>query len=216
MKQQVVLAMIWDDLITKLAEELSPERLEHSLGVVEAGVHLARRWGANEEQVRLAGLLHDCAKGMSPDELLHWALAFDIVRNDIERVCPDLLHGPVGAMLAWKKYGVTDAAVLSAIRLHTLGGEKMSLLERIIYLADYVEPGRAFPGVEELRVLAEQDLNLALLRAMEGTIRYVLERGLPLHPQTVRARNSLLAEITADQRERGNHGGEEKGGYAPT
>lgn len=208
--------MRWNDLVAKLARELSPERLEHSLGVAEDGVHLARRWGANEEQVRLAGLLHDCAKGMSPAELLQWALAFDIVRDDTERACPDLLHGPVGALLAWKEYGVTDAAVLSAIRLHTLGGEGMSLLERIIYLADYIEPGRAFPGVEELRVLAEQDLNLALLRAMEGTIRYVLERGLPLHPQTVRARNSLLAEIKADQRERGNHGGEEKAGYAPT
>jgi len=191
--------MTWNDLIAKLAVELTPERLEHSLGVAEASVHLARRWGANEEQARLAGLLHDCAKGMGQDELLQWALAFGIVRNDIERACPDLLHGPVGALLAWKEYGVTDAAVLSAIRLHTLGGEGMSLLERIIYLADYIEPGRAFPGVEEVRVLAEKNLNLALLRAMEGTIRYVLERGLPLHPQTVRARNSLLAEAKANQ-----------------
>ncbi|MDK2856197.1 MAG: hypothetical protein PWQ86_1410 [Bacillota bacterium] len=207
--------MIWEDLVAKLAERLSPERLKHSLGVAEAGVRLARRWGANEEQARLAGLLHDCAKGLSPDELLQWALAFGIVGNDIERACPDLLHGPVGALIAWKEYGVMDAAVLSAIRLHTLGGEGMNLLERIIYLADYIEPGRAFPGVEELRALAEQDLDRALLRAMEGTIRYVLQRGLLLHPQTVRARNSLLAEMATDRRERGKHGREEKAGCAP-
>lgn len=190
--------------------------MRHSLGVVTAAAYLAERWGADSVQARLAGLLHDCAKGMQGDELLQWSLAFGIVRDDTERTCPDLLHGPVGALLAWKEYGVTDVEVLQAIRLHTLGAEGMRLLDKIIYLADYIEAGRDFPGVEELRAAAEEDLNLAVLKAMEGTIRYVLARGLPLHPQTVRARSSLLAEVARNTRERGKHGrGQEKAGCAP-
>ncbi|HHY93164.1 MAG TPA: HD domain-containing protein [Firmicutes bacterium] len=204
--------MTWEELTDRLAAHLTPDRLQHSLGVVETAARLAVRWGAAVAQARLAGLLHDCAKGLTADELLQWAAAFGIVRSDTEIACPDLLHGPVGALLAWKEYGVTDRAVLTAIRLHTLGAPDMGLLDKLIYLADYIEPGRAFPGVEDLRRRAEQDLNQAVLRAMDGTIRYVLERGLPLHPQTVAARNQLLREA-AETGERGKHDrGEEKAG----
>ncbi|MDK2927382.1 MAG: hypothetical protein PWR31_1072 [Bacillota bacterium] len=204
------------ELKARLAAQLTPERLEHSLGVAAAAVELAQRWGVDAGRAWLAGLLHDCAKGMRADELLQWALAFGIVRDDTETACPDLLHGPVGALLAWKEYGVADAAVLSAIRLHTLGAEEMGPLDKIIYLADYIEPGRDFSGVEELRRSAEQDLNQAVLQAMEATIRYVLKRGLPLHPQTVAARNSLLREVAPETRERGKHDrGKEKAGSPP-
>ncbi|NLY50100.1 MAG: HD domain-containing protein [Firmicutes bacterium] len=194
--------LAWRDMEARLAAALTPQRLRHSYGVAETGVHLALRWGASAEQARVAGLLHDCAKGLDQDKLLQWALAFGILSDDSERVYPDLLHAPVGAVLAWKVYGVTDQAILSAIRLHTQGGENMSILERIIYLADYIEPGRIFPGVEKVRALAYRDLNQAVLTAMEGTMRHVLEQGLVLHPQTVRARNRLLQEVFA-KRERG-------------
>lgn len=201
-----------DDIKTKLKSSLTGHRYQHSLGVADVAVELARRYGGDENKAYGAGLLHDCAKGLGNDQLLQTALAFGIVRDDTERVCPDLLHGPVGAMLAWKEYGVDDPEILTAIALHTLGAEGMGLLAKIIYVADYIEPNRRFPGVDDLRVLAQQNLDQAVFRAMDHTIAYVLHQGLPLHPQTVRARNSLLLIAAAYTGERGKNDPNEKTG----
>lgn len=202
----------YEDVKTKLQGSLPRHRYLHSLGVAEVAVQLAQLYGGDVDKVYLAGLLHDCAKGFGNAQLLQTALAFGIVRNDTEKVYPDLLHGPVGALLAWKEYGVDDAEILTAIALHTLGSEEMGLLAKIIYLADFIEPGRNFPGADDLRILAFQDLNRAVLQAMDNTIAYVLRQGMPLHPQTVRARNGLLLTTAAYKRERGENDPNEKAG----
>ncbi|MGI6130084.1 MAG: bis(5'-nucleosyl)-tetraphosphatase (symmetrical) YqeK [bacterium] len=202
--------MLYQETKAKLKDILTASRYRHSLAVAQVAAELGQCHGVDLDRAYKAGLLHDCAKGLGSEELLQTALAFGIVRDDTELICPDLLHGPVGAMLAWKEYGVNDAEILTAIAAHTLGAEKMGLLSKIIYIADYVEPNRSFPGVEDLRALAPNNLNLAVLRAMDCTIAYVLEQSLPLHPQTVRARNSLLLETAAYTREREEENGPHK------
>ncbi|HHV07392.1 MAG TPA: HD domain-containing protein [Firmicutes bacterium] len=202
----------YEEAKTKLRTTLPLHRYQHSLEVAEVAVKLAQCHGGKVKKAYLAGLLHDCAKGLEEDLLLQTALAFGIVRNDTEKACPDLLHGPVGALLAWKEYGVDDPEILTAIAVHTLGSEEMGLLAKIIYLADYIEPGRRFPGVDDLRALAYEDLNRAVLQAMDNTILYLLRQGLLLHPQTMKARNSLLLATAAYTRERGKYDPNEKAG----
>ena len=128
-----------------------------------------------------------------PDRLL--ALARSSVAKDrVARAEPRLLHAPVGAALLPLEMKITDTAVLNAIACHTTGSSRMSLLARIVYLADVIEPSRDYPGVERLRQEAFQDLTGALLAAVENTIGSVLARGLLLHPRSVSFRNQLLLE----------------------
>lgn len=176
----------------RLQPMLSPERYAHSLGVAEAAVELAQRYDANTDKARIAGLLHDCGKSPSRNILLKRVLEFGIVMDEIEQVESHLLHGPVSAELARREFGIEDEEILAAIRYHTTGRVPMSLLEKIVFLADYVEPERSFPGVDELRTIAEQDLDCALVHAMDMTLTRVIRRGLMVHPRTIAARNWLL------------------------
>jgi len=173
---------------------LSPGRYLHSLGVAEAAAALAQCYGANPEKARIAGLVHDCGKSPSKNILLKRVLEFGIVMDEIEQVETHLLHGPVSAELAQREFGIDDEEMLSAIRYHTTGRVWMSLLEKIVYLADYIEPGRCFPGVDELRKVAYRNLDIALLQAMDLTLIHIIERGLMIHPRTVAARNWLVGQ----------------------
>lgn len=177
----------------RLREMISEERYLHSLGVADTAAELAERWGASVEKARIAGLMHDCGKSPSKNILLKRVLEFGIVMDEIEQSEPQLLHGHVSAELALREFGIDDQEILSSIRYHTTGRVSMSLLEKIIYLADYIEPGRDFPGVDELRELAGQDLDMAVLRAMDLTLIHVIRRGLLIHPRTVAARNWLIS-----------------------
>lgn len=178
----------------RLQQMISADRYTHSLGVAEAASRLAQLYGASVEKARIAGLVHDCGKSESKNILLNRVLEFGIVMDEIEQVETHLLHGPVSAKLAQREFGINDEDMLSAIRYHTTGRVWMSLLEKIVYLADYVEPGRCFPGVDGLRRIAYRDLDAALLRAMELTLIHIIERGLMIHPRTVAARNWLVRE----------------------
>ncbi|MCM0758307.1 bis(5'-nucleosyl)-tetraphosphatase (symmetrical) YqeK [Sporomusa sphaeroides DSM 2875] len=184
--------MEYNQVMDKLSQVLSAKRFQHSLGVSQTAGKLAGRFGVDVQTARLAGLLHDCARNISSDSLLQKAEAFAIVMNDVERCQPVLLHAPVGAFLANTEYGVDDPDILAAIRLHTTGGRTMSTLAKIIYLADCIEPGRKFPGVDKLRRLADADLNAALLAAFDQSLYYVIEQGLLIHPATIEGRNYLL------------------------
>jgi predicted HD superfamily hydrolase involved in NAD metabolism len=183
-----------DRILARLTKNLTPKRLKHSLGVSETAVALAGRFGADVAKARLAGLLHDCAREMPSNILLQTAEAFGIVVNDVEQREPMLLHAPVGAFIAIRDYGVDDPEVLRAITWHTTGGPVMSLLDNIIFLADFIEPGRSFPGVDKLRRSAEDSLQTALLAAYDQTLEYLIyKRGL-IHPATVEGRNALLLQ----------------------
>ncbi len=183
------------EMKNQLRQMIDEARFSHTMGVVACARELAGLHGANVTQAELAALLHDCARCLSGRELLAIALAQGLPVDELEREIPDLLHGRVGACFARTKFGINDREVMRAIELHTLGAPEMGLLDKIIFVADMVEPGRQFPGVERLRQLVRQDLDLALLDCFDTTIRYVLEKQQYIHPRSIIARNSVLLKL---------------------
>lgn len=183
-------------MIAQLSKILSPKRLQHSIGVSETAEELAGIFGCDKGKARVAGLLHDVAREIPVDELLSRAEAFGIVMSDIERAEPILLHACIAAKLAQSDFCINDAEIFQAICLHTIGGLHMSLLDKIIYVADAIEPGRQFEDLEELRAMARIDLDKALLMTLDQSIQYILKRGGLLHPATIEARNELLTKKT--------------------
>lgn len=170
-------------------ERLTEERFAHVLAVRACAVELAELYNENRENAEVAGLLHDYARDLPAEELLHLAEEKGVNLCEIDLRVPMLLHGPVGAALVREELGVENPPVLEAIALHTLGGPGMSVLARIIYVADIIAAGRDFPGVNRLRQLARKDLDRALVECLASTIRYCLERQILIHPQTITAWN---------------------------
>lgn len=187
------MSMEYEEMRSLLQKSLKTSRYEHSLGVAETAVALARRFGVDEKQARIAGLLHDCAREFPNENLIAEAEKRLIMVEAIERQMPLLLHAYVGARLVREKYGVDDAAVEQAIWRHTVGGAQMTKLDKIIWFADMIEPGRNYPGVEELRALARTaGLDEMLLAGLTQSIIFVAQRGGLIHPATVLARNEIL------------------------
>ena len=168
-----------------LEEDLDSKRFAHTLGVEYTAACLAMKYDVNMEDAMLAGLLHDCAKYLSDEKLLSCCEKNHIPVEDIERINPSLLHAKVGALFASEKYGVTDEEILNAIRNHTTGRPAMSPLEKIIYIADYIEPGRKqADNLEEVRKLAFTDLDRALLRILHDILNYLETTGRSIDPMT--------------------------------
>lgn len=168
------------------------KRHAHILGVARTAVELARRWGGDEELAFRAGILHDCTKYLSLEEHLAICEKYGVELDDMERQSAKLLHSKSGAALARHMYGQNDA-VYGAICWHTTGKADMTLLEKIIYLADYMEPNRKFDAVEELRRLCYEDLDKALLLGIQMSIEDLNQRGVPIHKNTQAAMDWLLA-----------------------
>lgn len=186
--------MIQPWIFEKLKNEITEERYLHSIGVMETSIKLAKFYEVNIEKAALAGLLHDCAKYKDKRNLLKMANDFDIILDNVMKYNVELIHGLIGAEIAKRYYSVTDEEILRAIKIHTTGSEKMNMLEKVIFIADYIEPNRNFPGVEEIRQMAFKDLNKSLIMAMDNTIIYVINSGNLLHLDTVKARNYLIIE----------------------
>ena len=168
----------------ELKTMLKPKRLRHTAGVVLTAIRLAAENGADTQKARIAALLHDCAKYL-PDETL-------LARSHDEVKILPVLHAEVGAIVAEERFGVTDPDILRAIRLHTTGDAGMTTLDKVVYLADMIEPGRDYPGVEELR--REHDLDKATLLALRRSLIHITERGFAVHPATLRAIKDLGGE----------------------
>ena len=168
----------------------------HSAATQEMAAKLADIYGVDMEKATLAGLLHDCAKQMSHEELISHAQHYHIRLDHIRLAQPGLLHAPVGAKLVHAELGIADSEILDAIAAHNTGSKDMSRLGKILYLADASECTRSYPGVERIRDLAlSGDLNSALLTTMDMKIRHVLEQKQMLHPMSVEARNDVIKEI---------------------
>lgn len=183
-----------EPMIKKLKESLSAERFIHSVNVMETAEKLALHYGADPQKARIAGLLHDCGKIASGEKIVQISKEYNSVPDEISRSEPGLLHAPLGTVLAKQIYGIEDEEILSAIRTHTTGCRDMSLLQKIVFIADYIEPGRDFEGVDGIRREAFNDLDAAIIKALDYTIKHVIDRGMLLHPDTVNARNFLLSE----------------------
>lgn len=178
-----------------LAQRLKPSRYQHSLGVADTAAALARRFGMNEERARIAGLLHDCGREYETAELPQEARRRGIPIGTIEAAMPLLLHAYVGAYRIYELYGVNDAMTAQAIWRHTVGGENMTALDKIIYFADMIEPSRSYPEAERLRARARTAaLDEMLLAGLTESIRFVISKGGLIHPSTIAARNELILE----------------------
>lgn len=184
--------MDYSEIISKLAARLSPKRLQHSIGVSKTAESLAVRFGCDKRKAAIAGLFHDLAREVPVDELLPRSQAFGIVVNDIEQAEPILLHGPLAAKLVQAEFGIDDTEILQAIVLHTTGGLNMTVLDKIIYLADVIEPGRTFTGVEKIRKAALTNLDKAVIASINQSIGYIVKEGGLIHPATITARNEIL------------------------
>ncbi|MBM6927001.1 nicotinate (nicotinamide) nucleotide adenylyltransferase [Pseudoflavonifractor phocaeensis] len=174
------------------------KRIAHVRGTEEEAVRLAARWGADQEKARRAGILHDCTKYLEMEEQLQLCRKYGIVLDDLEQQAVKLLHSKTGACVARDVYGVSDD-IYWAIFWHTTGKADMTLLEKILYIADYMEPNRDFPGVERLRKLAYEDLDQAVLAGCEMSIQEMADRKLPVHSNTLRARDWLRKETTGKE-----------------
>lgn len=187
--------MKFHDIKKELEGMLSKKRFVHSLGVSAAARHLAELYGGDADQAELAGLVHDCAKEMKLPEMQAWAAQKAFPIDDYMWQSRALLHGPAGSAYAELHFGITDPEILSAVYYHTTGKAGMSLLEEIVFLADYIEPSRDFPGVDELRKKAEKNLDDAALFAYDSTLRHLLEEHAYVYELTLSGRNALLQKI---------------------
>lgn len=166
--------MKYAEIEPKLRKVLSHKRYEHTLGVSFTASALAMKYGYDIDKARLAGLLHDCAKYVKDEKLIQICRKNNIEISDVELKSPYLLHGRVGAIFAQKKYMVEDNDVLNAIIYHTTGRPNMSILEKIIFIADYIEPQRnQIPGLEKIRKLAFEDMDLCIIEILKNTIDYL-------------------------------------------
>lgn len=180
----------------KLKLMLSDHRYTHSLGVVEAAVKMAKVFGADEKKAELAALLHDCAKQIPHDEQLKLCYEYGVETDEIKEKQKGLLHADLGAHIAEIEFKISDREILDAIKYHTLARENMSDLEKILYLADIIEPNREeFDGLTELRRLCFLDLDEALLYGLNLSIAHVEKKGGTLHPQTIKAKECIEQKL---------------------
>mgnify|MGYP002589532687 CR=1 FL=1 len=180
-----------DELRPIAMSYLKPKRMPHVLGTEQEAVRLAERYGADVTKARIAALLHDCTKKLDMDEQLALCKKYHIPLDELERKALKLLHSKTGAAIARDVFAVDDD-VYNAIMYHTTGKPDMTLPEKIIYLADYIEPTRDFPGVEALRRTVYEDLDRGLLMGLTMTIDEMEEMGNPVHHMTRDARDYLM------------------------
>lgn len=170
-----------DEITKKLHTALTPKRFKHTQGVAEEASKMANKYGCSTEKAYLAGLLHDCAKCIPTNEKLKYCKKYGVDLDEVLKSQPDLTHSFLGAKIAERDYGIQDKDILNAIAYHTTGRAKMSTLEKIIYIADYIEPNRAYhEGLEKARELAYKDLDKAMIEILNNTIEY--NKNKVIHP----------------------------------
>ncbi len=173
------------DVLPALRKTLDTRRYIHSLGTMALAVLFAPRFGADPQKAALSGILHDCAKGLSKETMLGMAKEYEWDPGEDGCFLP-VLHGEAGSVMARKEYGVDDPEVLSAIVWHVTGRPGMSPLQKTVYLADLIEPGRKYPGVAEIRRLAQRDVHSAMIAGTEKVIEHVRNKqGLVMHPASI-------------------------------
>lgn len=185
--------MEYKEIENDVKSVLSEYRFTHSLGVAKKAIELAKIYGVQEEIAKKVGIAHDIAKEMTDEEMIEYAKANNIRIDEIETVKPSLLHGKIGADIAAKKFGFTQD-MINAIKWHTTGRENMSMLEKIIYVADKTEENRKGTrfNLEKSRELSTQNIDETLIFLMNEFITYNVKNEWLIHPETIKARNYLL------------------------
>ena len=182
-----------DQIINTLSQYVSEKRLAHCIRVEETALGLADRFGVENDLVTPAALLHDLCREYTEDLLLKLAINFGIVVDDIEKTEPILLHGSVAAVLAHRELGINEPQILEAITLHITGGPQVTNLTKLIYISDFIEPGRTFP---EAIILREASFKitpeLLLLKVYNRTLEFLVRKNYLIHPLGIAGRNELL------------------------
>ena len=172
-------------LRSKLKTKLDPIRYEHSLSVSFTCMNLAMRYGYDIDKAELAGLMHDCGKRFADEIILKKCISHKIPVTDAEMKALPVLHAKYGAWLAENKYGIEDPEIISAIACHTTGKADMSVLDKIVYIADYIEPNRTeLPEMDMIRQEAYSDLDQCLLHILHNSVHYLCKKGAAVDPIT--------------------------------
>lgn len=185
-------------LIKSVSAQMPAKRWKHTLGVMETAVKLARKYGGDPERAEKAAILHDVAKYW-PVERQREIITQNHLSLELLTYDKQLWHAEVGAFVAQTEYGIEDREVLDAIRYHTSGREGMTLIDKIVCLADYIEPGRDFPGVDRIRKLSKSSLEEGLIAGFDSTISLLLEKRKIVFPLTVMARNDLVRVLEENE-----------------
>jgi len=180
-----------DTIITSVSQQMPQRRWIHTLGVMSTSRKLAEEYGEDPDRAELAAIIHDVAKYWPVEEQRQYIVDHQL-DTELLHYNKELWHAEIGYHVAWVQYGIVDLGIRDAIRYHTSGRAGMSTLEKVVWLADYIEPNRDFPGVEEARKLAEQSLDEAILFGLNSTIILLVEKHRIIYPGTIAARNSLI------------------------
>ncbi|WP_099158570.1 bis(5'-nucleosyl)-tetraphosphatase (symmetrical) YqeK [Virgibacillus ndiopensis] len=183
-----------NDATEAVKQQLTEKRFEHTLRVAETAVDLAKKNNISEEKAEFAAVFHDYAKFRSLEEMKRWILSSSLP-NDLLHYHHELWHAPVGAILVREEQGIKDKELLGAIHYHTTGRAHMSVLEKVIFLADYIEPGRSFPGLDEVREMAQVDLDHACWLTSRNTIEFLMRKKSRIYPDTFHAYNDLTTSL---------------------
>lgn len=180
-----------EEALAKVKPYLTMERYQHTIGVTDTAIHLAERYNGDIEKAMLASVFHDYCKYRNLDEMKMIIEDAKLPRDLLDHHS-ELWHGPVASIMIEEEIGITDPEIKSAIYWHTTGHSQMSLLEKIVYLADYIEPNRLTPRVDDVRKIAEIDIDQAILMVVKSTIVYLVENQKKVYPDTLNLFNDLI------------------------
>ena len=197
------MALSYEQAEKMVRETLSEKRYTHTVNVKNMAVELAEKYGADPEKAAMAAILHDAVKERSREELLQILQENAIMAGNTAQSPAPVWHGPCAAILAKTQWGIDDPEILNAIWCHTTGRVGMTKLDKILYLSDMISAERSYPEVDELRMLAKQDLDLATLTAVRHNTRWMQETGKPVDPLSLETLKDL--ENEAAQKEGNNH-----------
>lgn len=178
-----------------VSQHLSKGRMNHSLNVAKEAERLAKRYGADPQKARLAGILHDIMKEAPPEQQLKIIEGSGIMLTDVERGAPKLWHAMAGAVYIRDTLKLQDAEVIDAVRYHTTGRVGMTALEKVVFVADFTSEERDYDGVEALRTAADISLETAMLAGMVFTIADLAEKERPIHPDSLAAYNAIVLSM---------------------
>ena len=196
-------AASYEKIKSLLKERLDEHRFVHSLGVADSAKELAARFGADEEKAYLAGLLHDITKNEANERQLQLFESDDIILNQVEKNNPKLWHAMTAPIYIKNELGIDNEEILSAVRYHTTGKKGMTLLEKIVYIADYISAERDYPDVDVMRALSKESLEKAALYSLKYTLKKLSKSELVIHPDSLAFYNELIIlGITVAETER--------------
>ncbi|KGX93556.1 hypothetical protein N781_11040 [Pontibacillus halophilus JSM 076056 = DSM 19796] len=182
-----------NEALALVKPHLKQERYEHTIRVMETAIQLAEMYGVDVHKTELAAIFHDYAKYRPVEEMKRW-IQSSYLPKDLLHYHHELWHGPVGALLLERELGIEDQELLEAVHYHTTGRTHMTDLDKVIFLADYIEPGRKFPGLEQVREAAWEDLNKGCWMASKNTISFLMSKNQPIYPETFYAYNALTKQ----------------------